>query len=228
MKTMSRGNWYVATAWLIVLGGYIAVCEWVPAGAARISAANILLCLMPLLVNGALLVNAVTPETRRKVFWMLLALGCTFWMAAQAVWTYVEVYQHRHIPYLFFGDIVFFLHAIPMIAALAVQPHKNADDRKMVFGYVDFSLIVCWWMYLYAFVVIPWQYVVADDKNYIRAFSVVSSRELHLRGRGDFALFSNHGVLAPDLCESRGRQGYLRVPISGGGTGDQPQQLYAR
>jgi signal transduction histidine kinase len=177
MRTMSRGKWYVATAWLIVLGGYIVICEWVPAGAARLSAANILLCLMPLLVNGALLVNAVTPETRRKAFWMLLALGCTFWMAAQAVWTYVEVYQRRSIPPLFFGDIVFFLHAIPMIAALAVQPHRNKDERKLVFGYVDFGLIVCWWMYLYVFVVIPWQYVVPDNQNYVRGFTIISLLE---------------------------------------------------
>jgi hypothetical protein len=107
MKTMSRGKWYVATAWLIVLGGYVAVCEWVPAGAARISAANILLCLIPLLVNGALLINAVTPDKRRKAFWMLLALGSSFWLAGQAIWTYVEVYQHRRVPFLFIGDIVF-------------------------------------------------------------------------------------------------------------------------
>ena len=177
MKPAFRGNWYVATAWLILLGGYIAVCEWVPAGAARISAANILLCLMPLLVNGALLINAVTPDWRKKSFWMLLALGCSLWMAGQIIWTYVEVHEHRHVPFLFNGDIVFFLHAIPMIAALTLQPHKNSNDRKSLHGYVDFGLILCWWMYLYVFAVIPWQYVVKDDKNYIQAFSVISLLE---------------------------------------------------
>jgi len=177
MKPAFRGNWYVATAWLILLGGYIAVCEWVPAGAARISAANILLCLMPLLVNGALLINAVTPDWRKKSFWMLLALGCSLWMAGQIIWTYVEVHERRHVPFLFNGDIVFFLHAIPMIAALTLQPHKNSNDRKSLHGYVDFGLILCWWMYLYVFAVIPWQYVVKDDKNYIQAFSVISLLE---------------------------------------------------
>jgi signal transduction histidine kinase len=174
MKPASRGKWYVATAWLILLGGYIAVCELVPAGAARITAANILLCVMPLLVNGALLINAVTPDKRRKAFWMLLALGSSFWLAGQATWTYVEVYQHRRVPYLFIGDIVFFLHAIPLLAALTTQPHKAADERKMVFGYVDFALILCWWMYLYVFIVIPWQYVVKDEKRYDQAFGIIS------------------------------------------------------
>ena len=119
MKPASRGNWYVAAAWLILLGGYIAVCEWVPAGAARTSAADLLLCLMPLIVNGALLINAVTPDWRKRAFWMLLALGSTLWLAGQTIWTYIEIYQHQHSPFLFNGyhfnvDIVFYLHAIPI------------------------------------------------------------------------------------------------------------------
>ena len=38
-----------------------------------------------------------------------------------------------------------------MIAALTVQPHKRPDDRKTIYGYVDFGLILCWWLYLYVF-----------------------------------------------------------------------------
>jgi signal transduction histidine kinase len=179
MKPASRGNWYVAAAWLILLGGYVAICEWVPAGAARTSAADLLLCLMPLLVNGALLINAVTPDLRKKAFWMLLAFGSSLWLAGQTIWTYIEIYQHRDSPYLFNGshfnvDIVFYLHAIPMIAALAVQPHKRPDDRKTVYGYVDFALILCWWLYLYVFAVIPWQYIAVDGKQYVQAFSAIS------------------------------------------------------
>ena len=179
MKPTLRGSWYVATAWLILLGGYTAVCKWVPAGTARTSAADIFLCLIPLLVNGALLVNAVTPDWRKRAFWMLLALGSSLWLAGQTIWTYIEVYEHRHTPYLFNGyhfnvDIVFYLHTIPLIAALAVQPHKRPDDRKMVYGYVDFGLILCWWLYLYVFTVIPWQYVSVDSRRYTLAFSAIS------------------------------------------------------
>jgi signal transduction histidine kinase len=174
MKPSFRVNWYVATTWLVLLGGYIAVCEWVPVGAARIAAANILLCLMPLLVNGALLLNAVSPDWHKRAFWMLLALGCSLWLAGQAIWTYVVVYQHRQSPNLFNGDILFFLQTVPMIAALTVEPHKHRDDHKSLHGYVDMALILGWWLYLYVFVVIPWQYVVADRANYVQAFGIVS------------------------------------------------------
>jgi len=134
---------------------------------------------MPLLVNGALLINAVTPDWRKRTFWMLLALGSTFWLAGQAIWTYLEIHQHQHTPYVFNGyhfnvDIVFYLHAIPLIAALAVQPHRRPDDRRMAFGYVDFGLILGWWLYLYAFAVIPWQFVVVDSRRYVQAFSAIS------------------------------------------------------
>ena len=179
MKPISRGNWYVAAAWLFVLGGYAAICEWVPAGAPRTSAADIVLCLMPLLVNGALLINAVSPDWRKRAFWMLLAFGSSLWLAGQTIWTYLEIYQHQHTPYLFNGfhfnvDIVFYLHTIPLIAALAFQPHKRLDDRKTVYGYVDFGLILCWWLYLYVFAVIPWEYVSVDSRHYLLAFSVIS------------------------------------------------------
>jgi signal transduction histidine kinase len=64
-----------------------------------------------------------------------------------------------------------------MIAALTLQPHKESDNRNTLYGYVDFGLILCWWMYLYVFVVIPWQYVMVDEKNYVQAFSVISALE---------------------------------------------------
>src|SRR5579862_4302511 len=96
MKLGSRGNCYIAAAWLILLGGYLSVYLILPGAAAR-TAENILLCLMPLLVNGALLINAVSPDWRKKALWMLLALGCTLWMAGQTIWTYFEVYEHQHV-----------------------------------------------------------------------------------------------------------------------------------
>ncbi len=179
MKTVSRGNRYLATTWLVLLGGYAAICLVVPAGPARTAAANITLCLMPVLVNGALLINAVTLDWRKKAFWMFLALGSSLWLAGQATWTYLEMYGHQPTPYLFNGyhfnvDVIFYLNAIPMIAALALEPHLRRNNRKAAYGYVDFGLILCWSLFLYALAVIPWQYVTADSKQYVRAFSAIS------------------------------------------------------
>ena len=159
MKPSFRLAWAVAIAWVVLLGSYIAIASGMPPGPNRTALGNIVLCLLPLFVNGALLSNATTPHWRKNAFWMLLALGISFWLAGQFIWTYVEVYQKRTVPHPFLGDMVFFLHTVPMIAALTMQPHDPREERRGAYGYADFALIACWWVYLYAFLVLPWQYV---------------------------------------------------------------------
>src|SRR5260221_10314974 len=177
MTGPSQTSWSLASAWLLLLGGYAAVAMWMPAGTGRTAFGDIFQCVLPLLVNGALLTNAITPNWRKNSFWMLLALGCSLWLTGQFIWTYIEVYQHRALPDPFIGDIVFFLRTVPMIAALTMQPHKYHDNRKMLYGYVDFSLMLCWWVYLYLFVVIPWQYIVRDAARYNQAYNIICTFE---------------------------------------------------
>jgi len=177
MKQTLRGNWYIAAAWFLLLGVDIVICKWVPAGADRTTASNLFFCFLPLLVNGTLLLNAVTPDWRKRTFWMLLASGYVLWMVGQIVWTFVVVYQHRRVPDLFSGEIIFFLHTVPMIAALTMQPHKRSDDHNVVYDYVDFGLLLCWWLYLYVFTVIPWIYVAVDAKYYVHAHETVTALE---------------------------------------------------
>jgi signal transduction histidine kinase len=165
----------LTTAWLLLLGGYAAVAVWVSAGAGRTAFGDIFQCVLPLLVNGALLMNAITPNWRKNAFWMLLALGCSLGLGGHIIWTYVEVYQHRVLPDPFIGDIVFFLRTLPMIAALTMQPHKQHDNRRTLYGYVDFSLLLCWWVYLYLLTVIPWQSIAIDDARYNQAYNVIST-----------------------------------------------------
>jgi hypothetical protein len=53
-----------------------------------------------------------------------------------------------------------------MMWALALRPHDRRDDLNFHIGYLDFSLLLVWWVYLYLFVVIPWQYVAPDVLRY--------------------------------------------------------------
>src|SRR6201993_2629952 len=99
---------------------------------------NLVQCLVPLLANAGLLLNAGTPHWRRNIFWMLLAMSCTLWMIGQFEWTYYEVYAHQAAPVMYGGDIVFFFKGIPMMAALALQPHRRQGDLQLRLGYLDF------------------------------------------------------------------------------------------
>jgi signal transduction histidine kinase len=174
VKPSSRLVWAVTAAWVVLLGSYIAIASGMAPGPNRAAFGNIVLCLLPLFVNGALLSNATTPHWRKNAFWMLQALGISFWLAGQFVWTYVEVYQKRTVPHPFLGDMIFFFHTVPMMAALTMQPHEPREEGRGSYGYVDFALIACWWLYLYAFLVLPWQYIVTDSAQYNRNYNILA------------------------------------------------------
>src|SRR5579883_2711625 len=111
---------WVAAVWVVVLGAYAAGPLLFHSEQSRTTYADIIQCLVPLIANAGLLMNAGTPHWRRNVFWMLLAMGCTLWMIGQFQWTYYEVYLHKPLPNPYTGDIVFFLRGIPLMAALAL------------------------------------------------------------------------------------------------------------
>src|SRR2546425_3738034 len=113
-----------------------------------------------LLLSGALalLPNTLATRGRTRLFWALMTLGLAFWLAYQLLWTYFEVFLRRDVPNPFVGDVILFLHIVPMMAALAMQPHVEQDDRTTRLGSLDFALLLIWWLYLYLFAVVPWQY----------------------------------------------------------------------
>jgi signal transduction histidine kinase len=123
-------------------------------------------CIVPLLANAGLLLNAGTPHWRRNLFWMLIALSCTLWMIGQFQWTYYEVYLHKPLPELNGGDILFFLRGIPMMAALTLRPHRKHGEIQLRFGYLDFVLLLTWWTFLYGFAVLPWLYASPSVEQY--------------------------------------------------------------
>jgi signal transduction histidine kinase len=90
---------------------------------------------------------------------MLIAMGCTLWMIGQFDWTYYEVYLRRPLPDNDPADIAFFLRGIPMMAALTLRPHLKRSELHLRFGYLDFALLLSWWIFLYVFIVVPWMYV---------------------------------------------------------------------
>jgi signal transduction histidine kinase len=110
---------------------------------------------------------------RVRLFWSLLTLGISFWLLYQLLWTYFEVVMRRDVPDLFSGDIILFLHIVPLMAALALRPHVPRDEYAARVGRLDFALLLMWWFYLYVLLVIPWQYVVADVAAYNRHLNAV-------------------------------------------------------
>jgi signal transduction histidine kinase len=158
MSSSRRIAWMVGT-WIFILVIYSAVSLSLKRGSEPLNTfGNLMQCLVPLLANAGLLLNAGTPHWRRNLFWMLIAMSCTLWMIGQFQWTYHEVYLHKPLPDLNPGDILFFLRGIPMMAALALRPHRRRGEIRLRFGYLDLVLLFTWWTFLYAFAVLPWIY----------------------------------------------------------------------
>src|SRR3984957_8649302 len=176
MTSTTRKIMWLVLAWAAFLGVYIGIFLTHKNDRELLSTfGNIVQCLVPLLANAGLLLNAGTPHWRRNVFWMLLAVSCTLWMTGQFAWTYYEVYLHKPLPNPFSGDIVFFLRGIPIMAALALRPHLKSGELRMRLGYLGFALLLTWWTYLYVFIVMPWIYASPSAEQYNFTFNVVSN-----------------------------------------------------
>lgn len=174
MSEARRIAWLVA-AWAVFLGFYAGVSFYLKPGPSLSAFGDIVQCFVPLIANAGLLINAGTPHWRRNIFWMLLALSCSMWMMGLFEWTYYEVYLHREVPDPFAGDIIFFLRGIPLIAALALQPHLKREELRMGLGYLDFALLLSWWTFVYAFFVLPWMYVSYSAAVYNYAYNVLNT-----------------------------------------------------
>jgi len=174
--SLSRKIIWAVGIWVFVLAAYATASLSLPRGSHSLTTfGNVVQCIVPLIANAGLLMNAGTPHWRRNLFWMLLALGCTLWMIGQLQWTYYEVYQHRSLPSLFPGDILFFLRGIPIMAALAMQPHRKRGQLHAKLGYLDFSLLLTWWTYVYVFFVLPWVYASPSVAQYNHNYNLITN-----------------------------------------------------
>jgi signal transduction histidine kinase len=160
----SRSAILIVGAWVFFLGGYAAAALLLPHGPVRSTICDLLECLVPLFANTCLLWNAASPYRRRNAFWMLLALGCALWLAGELVVTYQELQLHRQVESPFPGDILFFLHIVPWMAAVALVPHARKMRETLRYGLLDLVLLATLWLYVYIFAAMPWKTVWPDQE----------------------------------------------------------------
>lgn len=158
----SRSAILILGAWAFFLGGYAAAALLLPHGMTRSTICDLLECLVPLFANTCLLWNAASPYRRRNAFWMLLALGCALWLAGELIVTYEELQLHRQVQSPFPGDILFFLHVVPWMAAVALVPHARKMRETLRYGFLDLLLLATLWLYVYIFAAMPWKTVWPD------------------------------------------------------------------
>jgi len=161
----TRSKVWIGFAVALTAGQALAALT-LPRSFALTAFSDIAQCLLLLSGTSAFLLNAVKTKGRVRIFWALMASGLGLWLLYEILWIYIEIYLRKDVPDLFVGDIIVFLHVIPMMAALALQPQRRQDDRSMRFSLLDFALLLVWWLYLYLFTVIPWMYASPNELVY--------------------------------------------------------------
>jgi signal transduction histidine kinase len=72
----------------------------------------------------------------------------------------------RPLPDPTFFDIVLFFHAVPFIAAVVWRPDLIKREGSIQLSLVNFLMLLAWWIFLYAFIVFPHQYVTLNIPLY--------------------------------------------------------------
>ncbi len=161
--------------WLIALPlAQVAASLFMRRGPALTITSDLIQGLLLLVATAAYLPNIARSRStafHTRLFWILMSAGMIFWLTYQGMWNYFEVIRRQDVPDPFLGDIVLFLHLVPMIAALAVLPHLKEDDHNERSRMLDFTLLLTWWVFVYVYLVIPWQTVSIDEATYSANFN---------------------------------------------------------
>jgi signal transduction histidine kinase len=160
--------------WFALAGGitlaFAVVSVTVPRGPVLTAVSDLGYLLLLLILGAAVLTNAWSARGAERHFWALLGSGIILWMSHQCGWVYCEVVRQTPVPDPWFMDVILFLHLIPMIAVVGLRPHRTEVEQKFGAGTLDFMLLLVWWVFLYAFIVFPSQYVSVNlaeyDRNY--------------------------------------------------------------
>lgn len=164
MSLFRRYPWFAGAAGITL--AFTLVCLTAHRGPALNAFADLTEFGMLLAVTAIVAANAWTCPRQHRTFWLLMSLGFLIWTSNAAAWIVLEVVLHRPIPDPFVFDIVLFFHAVPMFAAVAWRPDLLSREDKVRLGVLNFLMLMGWWIFLYAFLVFPHQYVVLNVTTY--------------------------------------------------------------
>jgi signal transduction histidine kinase len=171
MSLFQRNRWFVLAGGITLAFAVASLA--IPRGAVLTAIIDVGYLLLTLSIGVAMLVNAWLTQGASQRFWALMGSGYILWACNQAGWAYYEVARHAIVPDPWSMDMFLFLHLIPMIAAVGLRPHRAEGEQKSRVGALDFLLLLVWWVFLYAFVVFPSQYVSVNVAQYDRNFGAL-------------------------------------------------------
>lgn len=164
MSPFSRHRWFAAAAGITL--AFAGVSLLAHKSFALTVFADLAGLVLMLIAAGSSLSNALSRPGPQGSFWTLIAFGLSLWVSNQTAWCYFEIFRHQEIPDPFFFDIMLFFHVVPLIAAVAWRADLLKKQGRIHLSLINFLMLMGWWIFLYAFVVFPYQYVTLNVHIY--------------------------------------------------------------
>jgi diguanylate cyclase (GGDEF)-like protein len=117
--------------------------------------------------------NAIGSNRRQRLVWILLGAGYAIEVGGQIVWMHWELVL-KQTPTISLGDACIFLAWTALILGFALRPHVDPTPQHQRLGTLDLLLLLLAGLYLYLFLVIPWQYLAPDAVSYGLAYKFLA------------------------------------------------------
>ncbi len=172
--TADQKPWIAVGACVLVAHAFVSI--FVPPGFWLTYFADITQTTLQFVIAAVAFWNILRTRGHVRAFWILMTIGFGAWFVSQVMWAFYEIVLKQPVPEPFSGDIVLFVHVVPIMAALVLRPHSPDGIRRFSLPSVDFVLLLVWWMFLYVFTVIPWQ-LFYDRSQYSVSFNLLYMTE---------------------------------------------------
>lgn len=171
MTLFQRHRWFVAAAGITLAFTGVSLIAHPSWGLTAFG--DIFVLLIMAAAAAVAVANAVSRPGMERSFWAMLAFGFFLWTINEATWTVCETIQHRSVPDPCFVDVILFFHLVPVIAAVAWRPDLLRKESSFQLSALHFLTLLVWWVFMYAFIVFPDQYVVLNIAAYNRHYAVL-------------------------------------------------------
>ena len=171
MEGLKRHWWAAGTGALLF--AYAVVSMWLGNSQQAFVVGDVTALAWMSVTAVAMVINAKRFQGQARLFWSLMASGFMLWVINQGLWTWYEVLLRKPIPDPFIGDVILFVHLVPFMAAVALRPHRRRDEHKLYFSTLSFLMLLLWWVFLYAFIIFPDEYISMNVEAYSRSYDLL-------------------------------------------------------
>ena len=170
---LSVVSWPMALIGIVAIKAVLSLA--VKPGSFLVSYSGISYLLLLLLATSFAIRNGIQSTLGSRPFWVFLAIAYGLWAIDQFLLVYYELALHVEVPNNSIADPLLFLHTVPLLAAVAILPHRDGSERTLYRAILNSLVLLFVWIFLYGYIVFPYQYLFsgATPSSYAVRFDIL-------------------------------------------------------